>query len=202
MKSSDSSGWRLYSSVNQQFIGSRVVQLTSGAKCAPGTPSYCCLQSSPCLTSLPAPLLPSIPTRVPCGNPSPVHRNTDTYLPVWGKQLLLLAPWTPSNICPGRGSPSLHHGSKMPHPSFPSATIWFACPCASRCSCFPAAPSVDPACCASGVSTGKPLHLFFFLSQRRQWPCGATHKPFLTYVCLFYSSVAGSDDTTTISNPK
>lgn len=104
MKSSDSSGWRLYSSVIQQFIGSRVVQLTSGAKCAPGTPSYCCLQSSRCLTSLPAPLLPSIPTRVPCGNPSPVHRNTDTYLPVWGKQLLLLAPWTPSNICPGRRS--------------------------------------------------------------------------------------------------
>lgn len=43
----------------------------------------------------------------------------------------------------------LHRGSKLPHPSLSSATIWFACPGASRCFCFPAAPSMDPACVCS-----------------------------------------------------
>ena len=43
-------------------------------------------------------------------------------------------------------------------------------------------PAWSLSACA-GVSAREALHLFFFLSQRRQWPSGATCGPLPTYEC-------------------
>jgi len=55
--------------------------------------------------------------------------------------------------------------------------------------------------CAA-VSAGGAQHLICFLSQRRQWPGGATYSLLSTYGCPSLSFTNGLGDTTTISNLK